>query len=207
MYSIDDINVMVCEYKNGKAEVLEELLDAMKPYLSKWVSVLTRSCINTLDEEVQSFVSLFGYTSVGEVRSRLQYVFYHMTHEDIYNELVVRFIERILLYEDRGRGFLAYLKGTFRYVVKRWVDNEARGILLHYQDMDMVGMIEESEEVLDTDIMTDPTILSVLTRKERRILYLRYIDENTSADIARVYNISTAAVAQIIAVARGKLGG
>ena len=205
MYSIEDINRMVIEYREGE-DVLEDLVEGMRPYLMKWVNVLTRRHINTLDAEIQSFVSLFGYGGLAEVRGRLRRVFYHMTSTDIYDELVVKFIERILMYEDIGLGFLAYLKGTFKYVVKRWVDSEAKGLLLHYQDMDNIADSgEESNEVPDTVVLTDDGTLSVLTQKERRILYLRYMDGRSNGDIGRTYNISAASVSQIIAKAKGKL--
>ena len=205
MYSVEDINRMVMEYKAGNPNVLDPLLEGMRPYLTKWVNVLSGAHINTLDDEIQSFVSLFGCTSMIDVKDRLRHVFYYMTPEDMYDELIVKFIERILLYKDGGPGFLGYLKGTFRYVIKRWVDSEGRSPYVEYQDMDTVEDSDISIDLPDTHIMTDTSILKSLSQKERRILYLKYVDGRTNTEIAAVYNLSPNTVSLIIARAKAKL--
>lgn len=200
IYTDDEVDELVARYNESMdGDALSELIVAFQPYLMKWVNVLKRRHISTGDQEVGAFIGLFGVESVFEYLDKLKQLGYH-TDDDLYHELVVIFIYTIMKYFNYGDPhFTGYLKNVFKYNVYRWVMGQLPGPYHIVQDHG------NSNDELDCDILLDVNILPCLTGKEKTILYLRYIDNLSISEIARVYDCTSTNISIIIKKAKKKL--
>lgn len=202
MYTSEEIDRIVTEYQGGGDS--SELVDAFKPYLTKWLSVVKCRHISILDPEVASFVSLFCFSNMHIFRDRFYSHFGRMDDRDIYGELVVMFLDTASRYVDMGKHFTNYLKGSFRYTLHRWVISEFRQphIILN-ENMD--GVIDPGPATPDNIMLIEPDIISNLLPRERRILYMRYMEDRSAREIGEIFSITPTQVYRIINAAKDKL--
>lgn len=201
IHTLEEIDQLVGSYKsNTSQEALSKLIDAFNAYLYKWVNVVKCKHINVGDSEIGSFVGLFGCNNMTDLRSMLTNTFRYYTDEEIYHELLVLFIYTILQYKKIGGGhFPGYLKSSFKYRVYRWVNDNVKG------NMRTAAPEVRSNNDSDYDILLDPDVLPNLSSKEKMILYMRYIDDRSVDDIAKVYGCTAQNINLIMRKAKTKL--
>lgn len=205
LHSYSETDALVQRYKNGEIGALPDLIEAFEAYIKKWCNVLSCSWINVQDAEVASFVSLFNYDSVHEMRTSFRRAFGYMNKRDFYSEVILLFIMRAARFEKGKVHFAGYLRSTFRYVIFRWVKS-------HMSEPDITYNSDAFEELIserpaptpaaDLDTFMDGLDL---TPRERGVFYLKHVSNIPTEDIARIFGVTTGTVNTLLRSARKKI--
>lgn len=205
MLSSMEVDRLVQEYQDGVDGTAGLLLEAFQPYLTKWENIIRCRHINTLDVEVQAFVSLFGAPDLFHISKILRLAIANLQDGEIGSKLTELFLDRLYNYESVGRTFLGYLRATYKYIVFHWIRKLVRNLSIIYDSniVDEVTVEPTQNDRLDELDLQDA--MSELTNKERRFLYMRFIDGMSNDEIGNVMGITSDSVSQIISKSRVKL--
>ena len=124
---LEDVNAKGVRYAiSPTPELAEDLLRAFHPFLMKYVDLLVtghKSDVRILTSETKEFLRLFmsgGNWSYTNVLKRLPNMAVQglMSAEDVYDDLVLIFLEMAGKFNPDIGGFTGYIKRNFKYSVK-----------------------------------------------------------------------------------------
>jgi len=130
----EEVDTLVDNYKEALGKdlpeatgYLSEIISAFNGYILKWVSILGGSNPNLLDGESVAFMCMFGANNVYSAIDVLRYCYSGYNHDELYSEVVIRFIEVIVRFTKvMYVGFSYYLSRVFRFEMFRMVRNRYR---------------------------------------------------------------------------------
>lgn len=215
----DKIDSLILQYQAGinPQEAALGLISLFNPLFHKYIKLIKTSSIDFFDFDSRDFVSLFikDQATRDELRShgislatkeavskalhRIKTALYQFSEEDLTNEFIVIFLKIAARYEAQ-KGFCAYLKGSFRYEVAKFVAKVMNDPLstavvgsneptdLGFCRMEELFEIPAPAEELDSHWIYGACsdIFKGLTPLERLIIKLFYIDHQTDIEIAKI---------------------
>lgn len=239
---VAEVNVIGSRYaKEPNSEDASKLIRFFHGYHLKYVELLSRGVISRDGKRVPSdtrrFLALFRLTSADRTRpmgmaemqaiaSRIPNAFIMMSPDDIYNELVVMFLELARKFDTDIGGFTGYIGYHFKYALKQKMFQVQRDAL-NYQPLFEPGLedneldsLEETEEVSSDEegyqdasfrllesiglkslnhsfVSTPPEHLDrFLSKIQRKILVLHFCDGQSFSQIAKTLNYGNATAAK-----------
>jgi len=132
------IDELVLAYKNGNVhernDALTDLINQFGGYFNKYVDILHGGALNLHNRDTYRFLSLFlpkqekTTQSITWVRRSIVRIMQHYERGDIYNELVLIFINLLNKYKrvENEQGvvnFVHYFTTVFRFRVKDWYNS------------------------------------------------------------------------------------
>ncbi len=205
---IELIDQLIDKYLAGDPKALTEILKNFDVYFKKYVSILKGRYVDLHNQDTYRFYSLFlpkqekSVPNILMVKNSLTAMTADLEEDDIYQELVCLFIEKILkkyhrVHEPgfvRGVNFVNYMTKIFRFRVKDWCNE----MILH--KLQSEGTIEDCEiqvhdikndvEELTLNWVVSPTseAFKQLTGYQRYIIYLKYVKGLSTGEIAKLLN-------------------
>ena len=234
-------NDLVDRYKETNSmELMEELLDNFSPYFKKYVNLMCgKHSVDVTNADTVKFLRLF--MSAEERNDNYKYiqacnrcinsfrkVFSDFTTRDLYDELVVIFLDALEKYKPmianhkatkERISFVHYIQVTMRYRLKALAMTKSRDALsikenLPYNEaIYKVAKVGPSSEALDLRWVhgfTAGDVFKHLSKSERYILWLKYESdpdgrELSSRGIANITGLHHKTVLGRIGKIRGKL--
>ncbi len=196
IYSYEDVDRMVQQYKLGDRKAIEELFKAFEGFIAKYANFLKFGIYSRADRDLHGLIRMMCPKG-DAVRSRLgliQSALRSYDYEDIIGELNVMFMESALHFQKRKTGphFSGYLYGYFKFKVKRWMDKTLVDVM---NTVKIVELTEEEEKVQmleDTKDfeMTFSKAKPVLDSVTRWILHLYYYKGMQDKEIGKLVSVS-----------------
>lgn len=231
---IVEVDNLVKLYQTQNPEIskqaLKELLEHFDDYFEKYVCILTGKIIDLHNKDSYRFYSLFlphqkkDISNIIMVKKFLKNITKDLENDDIKNELICIFIDKILnkytVFE--GINFIYYMTTIFRFRVKDWCNKLANNTItlslensLYSSELDSspqknLALITEpitSTGDIDLHWVDHPTsnIFKQLTRYQRYLLYLYYSQNLTIDQLAKVIGKERDAIYSNITVIRNKV--
>lgn len=207
----NEIDALVEDYQERKPGAAEQLLELFQPLLLKYVSLIKDGNVDTNDKFIKLFMDKearrrYKYqpaVEIEKVTGILRWLTYSLTREDLYNELVVVFLETCDRYKRKGVGFTGYLNKVFKYALYRrltsYISDPANGA----ETTDSVNIEAPAPEPPEIDALwingtTPSPPFDKLTSVDRMVLYKRYKEGKSTIDISEETGISRASIYSII---------
>lgn len=226
------IDEFVHEYKLqpeglGKQVVRDKLVMSFHKYFLKYVSLLKGRIGVSSQSDTILFLSLFlakrskNKFNLSSVRRYLVRVTQHLDDVDIYNELVVIFLDLLAKFKFcDGVSFTAYIVCYMRWRIKKWIVKSSK---------DMVSVATQMGLMLDTVIDANPAptnfdydltlpefnlawvynpqsiIFGQLTTHERFLLYMHYKERTSAEELTKCIRRSKVTLGIQLASIRRKL--
>jgi len=233
----------------------EELIKRFQPFLLKYHALIVRGKYDLKNKDIRHFICLYigdkniteslrkkgKYHKDIEIKKAQQavefiqqaYIDYHKLtpgesfypYDDVYLELAEAFLETTKLYTDKGKGFEAFIKNRFKYILKKkYIDPKLFGFKNHenilYKDiyyctdlMSIEAAIEKKFEdkpfnlefneydnlnnILWLNGLVCGELFKNLSYTERFILVKRYQDKLSAKEIAQLTGFHHRSVARI----------
>jgi len=187
------------------ARIMEELIEDFTPYINKYVA-LSKSKNNQdiNNKDTQQFLALFlspdkrRQVDMVSAKNFFQAVLEGLESEEIFNELVIVFIDLANQYDPSNRvGFTRYITQYMKWEISRWVKRFKTeplvGMRPVFEFTEEIGPDDEFALMPDLD-MPEITLgwvfdcnrgpFAVLSHYERCLLYLKFKEGKTTDQIA-----------------------
>jgi len=177
----DEVEELVKDYKDPESdtEAAKKLLNAFYPYHQKFIKIIKRSTCNISDEDSREFIGLFiedketkdqfiknwntGWAKkVGTSRaSFLTELCKNISYEEISQECKLITLKLADRYEDLNRSFLAYISSSFKYELKRSLDELTQDPLVMMQNYNIpydyheIDSMEGSSYIVNENMQYD----------------------------------------------------
>lgn len=124
-------------------KALSSLLESFQDYFSKYAIIFHGGELNMRNRDTRSFLGMFlaegeGFGDLAKARFRLTRVMKSFEQDEIYNELVLIFINLLDKYKIRRKAetgelinFVRYFTQVFRWRVKDWFNRLAKDPLMN----------------------------------------------------------------------------
>lgn len=200
------INNLVDKYKDINSDKLRnEVINSFKPYFQKYAKIFcSRGAVNLSNKDTITFFRLFMSKeerltakscmyAAEKYLSVLRKVFIDYTQEDMYNEILIFFLEALNKYKpmiaDHKRSrerisFTHYIQVNLRFKIYRLCSKKSKDALsgggnVPYSEVaySRPGKIEPDHQNIDLDWVYKGVagdVFECLTETERFILWLKY---------------------------------
>ncbi len=170
-------NELILDYQTtGNAAAL---LESYENFLQKYYKLFSKKEVDFTNYDIRRFIACFIYDNhivhnlcengdrtqetvdkAYEVMNNIIRVFKGYSNMEIYNEIVVIFLECATEYKEIGSGFRRYIYNVFRYRMKKWIDskmNDASGYNDNtYRDNLYSEDYRSIDEILDQKYYDNP---------------------------------------------------
>jgi hypothetical protein len=164
---VQEVNKVGSHYAlNPNGPDATKLIEYFHGYIMKYVELLTRGIIakqgHRIPSDTRKFLGLFRPKESANIRplaakemqtiaERIPNAFISMTADDIYNELVVLFLELASKFDSSIGGFTGYIGCHFKYALKQRMFQVQRDALNYLNFFEELLDTEELDEDIDSD--------------------------------------------------------
>jgi RNA polymerase sigma factor (sigma-70 family) len=156
----------------------EELIQAYQNFIQKYHDMFVTGVIDFTNYDLRKFLACYidnkdlvrslcrgkfhsreVIVKAHEVLRRIRKAFTGYEPDEIYHELLILFLECAKNYEDIGKNFSGYLFHSYRYHLKRWIDNRLLDAIDETNET-----YKESLEINDDDSIEDSMEITYVNR-------------------------------------------
>lgn len=216
------IDELITKYQAKDQKALEELLEHFDNYFNKYVSILRGGTVDLHNKDTYRFYSLFlplqpkSIPNILMVKRFLHHLTSHLEPGDIKNELICIFIDKVLNRYTKfpGINFVNYMTQVFRFRVKDWCNDMAKNAIFVLSSIETMPDDREAGEdpvvssgEIDLDWVASPIsgIFQHLTKFQRYLLHLYYIQNLPMAKIAEIVDKDNDAICHHLQAIRNTL--
>jgi RNA polymerase sigma factor (sigma-70 family) len=176
-----------------------ELIEAYQHFIGKYHKMFTTGQIDFSNYDIRRFLACYisnkeivrnlcrgkyhskeAIQRAYRVLNRISKVFEGYEKEEVYNELVIVFLECARSYQDVGKGFHRYLYKCYRYRLKKYIDAKAFDYvddeIGEYKDMYHADDLIPYEESLEAQHLDKPLNIEIDEKMDlNNILWLNGI--------------------------------